>query len=145
MIRRYHLSLKDNTTSGIALYAGSGTKLLSGSTFPTNTYGIFGFTVSASSSLITYNGTTTTGSGVSLPSANSSTINFIFGDPRNNLASDNPIIYEFVGFNRSVSTSEREYIEGYLAHKWGLSSNLPVGHTYKTIAPTQIVLVQVQI
>jgi len=25
--------------------------------------------------------------------------------------------------------------EGYLAHKWGLTSNLPVSHTYKTSAP----------
>jgi hypothetical protein len=34
------------------------------------------------------------------------------------------------------STSTREKIEGYLAHKWGLTANLPGGHPYKTTAPT---------
>ncbi len=135
---RYHFSLKDNNTTGITLYTNSSGKLLSGSTFPSNTNGLFGFTVSNSSSLITYNGTTTTGSGATLTSANNATTLFVFGDPRNLITlSDNHIIYEFIGFNRSITTSEREYIEGYLAHKWGISSNLPVGHTYKSTAPTQ--------
>jgi hypothetical protein len=30
----------------------------------------------------------------------------------------------------------RKKIEGYLAHKWGLTANLPVGHSYKTTPPT---------
>jgi hypothetical protein len=30
----------------------------------------------------------------------------------------------------------RQKIEGYLAHKWGLASNLPSDHPYKTAAPT---------
>ena len=29
-----------------------------------------------------------------------------------------------------------EQAEGYLAHKWGLTSNLPVSHPYKNTAPT---------
>ena len=29
-----------------------------------------------------------------------------------------------------------EKAEGYLAHKWGLTSNLPVSHPYKSVAPT---------
>jgi len=37
------------------------------------------------------------------------------------------------GTNTSQSDSDK--IEGYLAHKWGLESKLPVGHTYKTTAP----------
>ena len=32
-----------------------------------------------------------------------------------------------------VSTFEKA--EGYLAHKWGLTSNLPVSHPYKSSAP----------
>ena len=32
-----------------------------------------------------------------------------------------------------VSTFEKA--EGYLAHKWGLTSNLPVSHPYKTVKP----------
>ena len=29
-----------------------------------------------------------------------------------------------------------EQAEGYLAHKWGLTANLPVSHPYKSVAPT---------
>ena len=29
----------------------------------------------------------------------------------------------------------RERMEGYLAHKWGLTANLPAGHPYKTVGP----------
>jgi len=36
---------------------------------------------------------------------------------------------------RSVSTADREKIEGYLAHKWGLTANLPSSHPYKSSAP----------
>ncbi|MEN8846170.1 MAG: hypothetical protein ABF261_07835, partial [Candidatus Arcticimaribacter sp.] len=32
-------------------------------------------------------------------------------------------------------TSILEKVEGYLAHKWGLTSNLPSGHDYKTSKP----------
>jgi hypothetical protein len=28
-----------------------------------------------------------------------------------------------------------EKAEGYLAHKWGLTSSLPVSHPYKSVAP----------
>lgn len=38
-----------------------------------------------------------------------------------------------------VSTTTRQKIEGYLAHKWGLTSDLPAGHPYKTSAPNQSV------
>jgi hypothetical protein len=31
--------------------------------------------------------------------------------------------------------SELEKAEGYLAHKWGLNSSLPVSHPYKNSAP----------
>ena len=34
-----------------------------------------------------------------------------------------------------ASTSTRQLVEGYLAHKWGLAANLPAGHPYKVNAP----------
>jgi len=33
-------------------------------------------------------------------------------------------------------TSDRQKLEGYLAHKWGLTANLPAGHPYKLVGPT---------
>jgi len=35
-----------------------------------------------------------------------------------------------------TSTTDREKIEGYLAHKWGLEADLPSDHNFKTSPPT---------
>ena len=45
-------------------------------------------------------------------------------------------ISEFIAYNEVVAGIDREIMEGYLAHKWGLTSSLPDGHLYKTSAPT---------
>jgi hypothetical protein len=34
-----------------------------------------------------------------------------------------------------LSTLDRQKLEGYLAHKWGLTANLPANHPYKTTPP----------
>jgi len=36
-----------------------------------------------------------------------------------------------------LDEANRQKIEGYLAHKWGLAANLPVDHPYKDAAPTK--------
>jgi hypothetical protein len=46
------------------------------------------------------------------------------------------IFAEVVAVSSAPSTDTRERIEGYLAHKWGLTSGLPGGHPYKTDPPT---------
>ena len=38
-------------------------------------------------------------------------------------------------FANGLQTTDREKIEGYLAWKWGLTSNLPANHPYKNAAP----------
>lgn len=43
---------------------------------------------------------------------------------------------EIVNYNSVVSDELRRQTEGYLAHKWGKTSDLPTGHTYKTNPPT---------
>ena len=42
---------------------------------------------------------------------------------------------EIIISNYSWDTSERQQVEGYLAHKWGLTSSLPNDHPYKSTAP----------
>lgn len=37
-----------------------------------------------------------------------------------------------------LTAGDRELIEGYLAHKWGLDGNLDAGHPYKSSAPTKL-------
>jgi hypothetical protein len=44
-------------------------------------------------------------------------------------------IAEIVISTYSWDTSERQLIEGYLGHKWGLQANLPNDHPYKNAAP----------
>ena len=45
-------------------------------------------------------------------------------------------ISEIVSTTTILSTDDRQKLEGYLAWKWGLEANLPVGHPYKNAAPT---------
>lgn len=42
-----------------------------------------------------------------------------------------------IGFTTgTMSLSDRQKLEGYLAHKWGLTASLPSDHPYKAAAPT---------
>jgi hypothetical protein len=45
-------------------------------------------------------------------------------------------INEIIIFSPALTTTNREKVEGYLAWKWGVQSSLPVGHSYKSAAPT---------
>jgi hypothetical protein len=45
-------------------------------------------------------------------------------------------VAELVTYNREFSLSEREEVEGFLAHKWGLEGLLPGSHTYKASPPS---------
>lgn len=45
-------------------------------------------------------------------------------------------IGEIVILQSTPTLDIRQKMEGYLAHKWGLTANLPSGHPYKSVAPT---------
>jgi hypothetical protein len=45
-------------------------------------------------------------------------------------------MYELLSYDGELTATRRQQIEGYLAWKWGLQSTLPVGHPFKTAAPT---------
>jgi len=42
---------------------------------------------------------------------------------------------EMIVSSTLLSTVNRQKLEGYLAHKWGLTANLPADHPYKTAVP----------
>lgn len=42
---------------------------------------------------------------------------------------------EAIVFDSTLSETDRQKIEGYLAWKWGLQGNLPAGHPYESSAP----------
>ena len=45
------------------------------------------------------------------------------------------VVSEVIFIRPHLSTSDREKVEGYLAHKWGLAGSLPVDHPWKAAAP----------
>jgi hypothetical protein len=44
-------------------------------------------------------------------------------------------VHEILVYNRVLSTFQRQYVEGYLAWKWGIQSTLPASHPYKNAPP----------
>lgn len=48
----------------------------------------------------------------------------------------NGTIGEVIVYPTSITTEFRQQLEGYLAHKWGVTANLPLGHPYKDAAPS---------
>jgi len=132
---RYHFSFANGFTNGVQLYANGGAVGQSTATIGYGANGLLGFTTSSSSTIISVNGTSSSYGGVTLPNANNSSTVFIFGDGRGLYVKD-MIIYEMVGFNTQLSTSDQQKVEGYLMWKWGLQSNLPGAHPYYSAAPT---------
>jgi len=47
-------------------------------------------------------------------------------------------VAELLLFSTALTTNQRQQVEGYLAWKWGLQANLPVGHLYQTVSPNTI-------
>ena len=45
------------------------------------------------------------------------------------------VMNEIVITNNALGAPYRQKLEGYLAHKWGLAGNLPIGHPYENAAP----------
>ena len=43
---------------------------------------------------------------------------------------------EYIMYNRYLTLSEQQQVEGYLAWKWGLQSSLPNNHPYKLFPPS---------
>jgi len=45
-------------------------------------------------------------------------------------------VAEAMVYHSVLSTAERQFVEGYLACKWGLQSSLPAAHPYKSACPS---------
>jgi hypothetical protein len=45
---------------------------------------------------------------------------------------------EIIMFNRQLGDGERQQIEGYLTHKWGLSASLPATHSFKSFPSSTV-------
>lgn len=96
---------------------------------------VVGQSLSNTSSLIAVNGTieNSSSNSFSISSTASSTAlgTYRVGDS-NYGAFD---LGELLVLTSNSTLETRQHIEGYLAHKWGLTANLPAGHPYKSVAP----------
>ena len=63
------------------------------------------------------------------------TTNVAIGYRLNNGNNWNGYLGEFLFYTSTLSSIQREQVEGYLAWKWRLQSSLPVGHPYKLAKP----------
>ncbi len=57
------------------------------------------------------------------------------GDANTGTTVWNISIREIIAISFALSDSDRQLIEGYLAHKWGTTNSLPSDHPYKSAAP----------
>ena len=92
----------------------------------------------ANRSIITINGGAEQKTNTSSETFSTSNPTFILqvGALGNNVAPLAGSLAEFVIVSGVVSSTTRQKLEGYLAHKWGLTANLPSDHPYKTVGPT---------
>ena len=45
------------------------------------------------------------------------------------------IVAEFIVTDGTIGTANRQRMEGYIAHKWGITSSLPNNHPYRNVHP----------
>ena len=116
-------SLSSNAFQGSAIYNYAAATLavnVNGGTVSSGSFQTVGNT-SPTNSTASSIGSTNVGSDSFLPNSNQSY---------------NGYVAEFVALASAASDTDRQKMEGYLAHKWGLTANLPAGHPYKLVGPT---------
>ena len=108
-----------------------------GNVAPVNQWFIFSIGYTAGTTTITnyaLNGTARISSAVFPQTGTNTGVYFINGLA--NSAYGNSQIAEIMHFNRSVTSDERQSLEGYLATKWGLRTLLPTTHPYSSVPYT---------
>jgi hypothetical protein len=98
-----------------------------------STHAIYATLASGSGSVIFRNGTSST---TANPGTNAlQRYCSIGGRHHDGLRNYNGDISEIIIVSAATATEDRQIIEGYLAHKWGLAGSLPSDHPYKNIPP----------
>jgi len=109
--------------------------LSSGTAYANNTPEIIGFNAFSNAWRVHRNGTQEGPTGLVGVAPSSNFVGIRLAQQLNPLRTANIGIGELIlAFGTSVN--DRQRIEGYLAHKWGLAAKLPSDHPYKSAAPT---------
>ena len=123
--------LQNTISSGSALSAISPTALFAGiSALTTTTYtgsGSINFSLTPSNP--------GTGGALWTPAVPAASVWVLGSSVNSQLTTQNMVMHEFLCFSSYLSTADRQRIEGYLAWKWGMQSQLPTGHPYRSAQP----------
>ena len=125
-----------NPTAGNLLYVGSNSGADIFDTITRTNYFIINVSANGASSALRVNA----GTAISGNLATNSYSGLSIGERRGNptpVGNDNLIgdVAEIIFISGAITTDIRERTEGYLAHKWGLTANLPSDHPYKNSPP----------
>ncbi len=88
--------------------------------------------VTGASGFVTY--TNGTANAVRATSNSSASVHY-FGSANGDSGYASIDIGEIIIYNTVLSTTNRQQVEGYLAHKWDVPGNLPATHPYREIKP----------
>ena len=125
----------------VGSYNWTGANSIATTTFSLNTLTIFNYTLSSSTLGIRLNG----GNQVTAASGNTNVMTNpldIGRQSNNNAYNLNGQIMEMIIYSQDLTFTQRQVVEGYLAWKWGIQNNLPIGHPYKGQAPTSANIAQ---
>jgi hypothetical protein len=122
-------------TAGISLYRNSAT--IASTTAINNSWCLVDSERNAGTGRISLNGGTyVTGT---TPTSNQGIVRVRVGSDFAQGSADsglNGYVGETIVVTGSLSDANRQRLQGYLAHKWGLAANLPSDHPFKNAAPT---------
>jgi len=110
---------------------------IAGGSLTANTFFIANIAFNGSTRYIYQTGTsvnTTASSGWAAPNTN----NVIGVEPATGNWYYDGNIGEILVYNTALTTSQRQQVEGYLAHKWGLTTPIPSTHPFKSITPASL-------
>ena len=133
-----------SSTSGYLYWRSynAGSQAASANALSTSTVQIFNIIYDGTNLYIYINGTLNSTTAGSFAIQNdTSPSNYTLGcwiqsGSQNNSGVTNFKLGEFTCYSASLTTTNRQKIEGYLAWKWGIQASLPSGHPYYSSAPT---------
>jgi len=129
---RFHGGLQNSTVANDVIPAGTTER------FPIN---IMSYTETSNGTLNSYISGATGSTVVGAYSRTNGCLGFSVGGDYNNsttvnYSSSQANVFEIIVYNTVLTSSQRQQVEGYLAWKWSLQSNLPSSHPYYSIPPS---------
>lgn len=132
------VALKINSARKFEYDPGAGIAVIASTSTGSSWGTVVGVSQANNDHLLTYNGATEVTSSAAATITGEANVTYLgkyraFDADVNFAAFD---LAELVVLTANVNAATRQRIEGYLAHKWGLTANLPNDHPYRWTPPT---------